>query len=178
MKAADEELEGSYLHYSKEEFRWIRSGKAAGSGMDGTKNGNVKRNEDGHRKAVAKASLLGGECFYTLYPSQSNTNQLPEHRGYFEDLDQYCGLCFKQDENTEPLVSTSAGTGLFDWSLYIIALEKSKVSGCQSLSDKQLTVVSYFFKMCYDICILPKHNVSNNPGFEIILGVFNNTKSV
>ena len=88
MKAVDEGLEGSYLHYSKEEHRWIHSGKAAGSRIDGTKNGIVKRNEDGHRKAAAKASLLDGECFYTLYPSQLNNNQLPDRRGYFEDLDQ------------------------------------------------------------------------------------------
>ena len=171
--AADESFEGSYLHYSSEEFKWIRSGKAV---SDVSKNGIVRRNEEGHRKKAATASLLDGECFYTLYPSQSNTNQIPDRLGYFEDLQQYCGFCFKRTENIEALVSTIEGRGLFDWSTYISALEVANFKGCKTLKDRQLTVVGYFFELCYDICLSPSHNVSNNPGFESILGVFNNAK--
>ena len=174
--AEDEDLEGSYLHYSTEEFRWIRTGKAVGSSE--SKNGIVKRNEDGHRKKAASASLLDGECFYTLYPSCSNTNQLPDKVGHFEDLQQYCGFCFCRKGNTDNLVSTVEGEGLFDWSLYIKCLERTNIRGTNTLQEKQLTVVGYFFELCYDICLSPRHNVSNNPGFESILGVFNNTKTV
>ena len=90
----DQELEGNYLHYSKEEFIWIRPGKALISRMNGMKNSIVKRNEDGHHKAAANASLLDDGCFYTLYLSHLNINQFPNGMGYIEDLDQYCGLCF------------------------------------------------------------------------------------
>ena len=44
------------------------------------------------------------------------------------------------------------------------------------MREKQLVVVGYFFEMCYDICLSPGRNVSNNPGFETILGVFNNDR--
>ena len=40
-------------------------------------NGIVKRNESRYEKKAVAASLLDGVGFYTLYPSQSNTNQLP-----------------------------------------------------------------------------------------------------
>ena len=99
--------------------------------------------------------------------------------GYFEDLTLYCGFSFQQDtsHSYEGLISTVEGKGLLDWSVCINQLENANLRGAKSLKDKQLTVVGYFFEMCYDICLSPRHNVSNNPGFEAILGVFNNTKS-
>ena len=178
IMAKDEALEGSYLHYSNEEFKWIRSGKATGS--DATENGLVKRNEKGHRKKAATASLVDGECFYTLYPSRSNPNQLPNRMGYFEDLILYCGFSFIRSDAAavEGLVSTVEGKGLFDWSVYINQLENANMRGAKTLKEKQLIVVSYFFEMCYDICLSPRHNVSNNPGFESVIGVFNNAKTM
>ena len=74
--AEDAELEGSYLHYLTEEFKWIRIGKAVG--IDESEKIIVKRNEDGHRKKSLSALLLDSECFYTLYPSRSNVSQLPD----------------------------------------------------------------------------------------------------
>ena len=94
--------------------------------------------------------------------------------GHFEDLSQYCGFCFNRSENVEPLISTVPGEALFDWSLYIEQLERADIRGCNTLKEKQLVVVGYFFEMCYDICLSPRHNVSNNPGFESIIGVFDN----
>ena len=65
---------------------------------------------------------------------------------------------------------------LFYWSVYINHLERSKVGGLKTLREKQLTVVGYFFELFYDICLSPSFNTSNNPGFEEILGVFNNAR--
>lgn len=59
-------------------------------GSNEPKHGIVKRNEEGNQKKAATVTLLNGECFYTLYPSESNTNQLPNQMGCFEDLKQYC----------------------------------------------------------------------------------------
>ena len=174
--AEDTALEGSYLHYSTEDLKWVRSVKAVGSNE--SKHGIVKRNEEGHRKKAATATLLDGECFYTLYPSESNTNQLPNRMGCFEDLIQYCGFCFNRSENVDPMISTIEGSCLFDWSMYITSLEKANIRGSSTLKEKQLTVVGYFFELCYDICLSPRANVSNNPGFESILGVFDNAKSL
>ena len=120
------------------------------------------------------ASLVDGECFYTLYPSRSNVNQLPNRRGYFEDLTQYCGFSFHRTKDIEGLTDRNTDTSLFDWDVYIEYLDRSNVGGLRTMTEKQLTVVGYFFEVCYDLCLSPSFNVSNNPGFESIIGVFNN----
>ena len=78
--------------------------------------------------------------------------------------------------NVEGLTTEVEGSNLFDWSVYISHLEKANIRGTKSLREKQLTVVSYFFEICYDICLSPNANVLNNPGFESILVVFDNGK--
>ena len=57
---------------------------------------------------------------------------------------------------------------------FIMHLTRLNIRGANTLREKQLIVVGYFFELCYDICLSPSVNVSNNPGFESILGVFNN----
>ena len=74
MLENDDVLEGSYLHLCNEDTRWIRSGKAIGSDASSPVNGLVLRNKKGHKKKAVSASLVDGECFYTLYPSQANAN--------------------------------------------------------------------------------------------------------
>ena len=60
LPAVDRDLEGSYLHYSDEDYHWIRSGKAVGSDASSPRNGIVFRNETGHiKKAVAKYLVDG-----------------------------------------------------------------------------------------------------------------------
>ena len=56
-------------------------------------------------KNAVLALLVDGECFYTLYPYQSTTKQLPNRLEYFENLVQYCGLSFKQIGNVDDLIS-------------------------------------------------------------------------
>ena len=136
--------------------------------------GIVFRNKMGHSKKAANSSLVDGECFYTIYPAWSNSNHLPNRMGYFDGLTQYCGFSFKPLEDVETLVSMVNGKYLFDWSLSINQLEIANIRGCKTLIEEQLVVVGYFFEMWYDICLSPRHNVSNNPGFETILGVFDN----
>ena len=176
LAATDEQLEGSYLHYHSNECSFIRSGKAVGSNASNPVNGIVKRNDGGHRKKASTSSLVNGECFYTRYPSRQNHNQLPEKLGYFEDLSLYSGFCFKHCENTDRLTSVEVEKCLFDWSLLTNCLTTMNLQGCMTLNEKQLVVVGYFFELCYDICLSPSKNVSNNPGFESMLGVFNNNE--
>ena len=88
----------------------------------------------------------------------------------------YSGFCFNRKKNTDDLTSFEEGNCMFDRSLYINHLTRSKIRGCNTLREKQLVVVGYFFEMCYDICLQTSHNVSNNPVFESILGVFDNRK--
>ena len=159
------------MHYRKE---WIRSGKAVGNDKSSPVNGLARKNEGGHRKKEVSSSLLDGECFYTLYPSRPNKNQFPNKLGCFEDLSLYCGFIFIRNKNVDGLTSTD--NGILDWSMYIWHLDKSNIHGANTLRENQLTVVGYFVEMCYGICLSPRHNVSNNSGFESILGVYDNAK--
>ena len=173
MVATDMRLEGSYLHYNHKDLIWIRSGKAVGSDETSVTNGLMKRNE-AHKMKAASSALFDGECLYTLYPLQNNKSQLHNKVGYFEELSLYCGFSFNRNEGVEGLVLTEYDNGLFDWTVYIRQLEKTNIRGCATLREKQLVIIGYFFKLCYDICLSPRHNVSNNPGFESVIGVFNN----
>ena len=174
IAAIDDLLEGCYLHYWSDGKAFVRSGKAVGSDNSNPGNGIVRRNEKGHKKKAASSSLADGECFYTKFPAQANTNQLPNKCGSFEDLTLYSGFCFNRKTNTDGLTSVEEGEGLFDWSLYVNHLTTANIRGCHTLREKQLVVIGYFFEMCYDICLQTDYNVSNNPGFESILGVFDN----
>ena len=116
-----------------------------GGNSSNPRNGIVFRNESRHIKKSTTALLVDGKCFYILYPSRLNENQLPNRMGHFEDLTQYCGLCFNQSENVDLLVSTVDGQSLFDWSLYIRQLERENIIGCNTLREKQLVDIGYFF---------------------------------
>ena len=77
VAAVNTELEDIYLHYSTKEFQWIQPGNDVCM---------VKRHVYVNQKKALSASLLDGEFFFTLYQSSSNTNQLPNRMGYFEEL--------------------------------------------------------------------------------------------
>lgn len=109
---------------------------------------------------------------------RDNNNQLPNKIGNFEDLTQYCGFCFNRASNVSGLMSTVEGECLLDWSLYTNRLEQTNIRGCSTYREKQLVVIGYLFELCYDICLSPRDNISRNPGFEYILGVFDNRKTV
>ena len=105
LPAVGIDLKGSCLHYSTVDFQLIRSGKVVINALN-PRNDVVLRNKSGHIKKEAISLLVDGECFYTLYPSRLNENQLPNQMEHFENLTQYCGFCFNQSENVDSLVST------------------------------------------------------------------------
>jgi hypothetical protein len=92
--------------------------------------------------------------------------------GYFEDLKLYVGLGFLQKQPEHNKLVMKEG-GLLSWEGAILSkLEKASLSKCNALKDKQLHAVGYLFELCYDLAILPSQNVSQNPGFESLLGIF------
>ena len=80
---------------------------------------------------------------------------------------------FSRDKSLSTLTS---GNTLFDWDNSIEKIRNANIGGCETIREKQLIVLGYFFEMCYDICLAPEQNVSVNPGFEQILGVINTNK--
>ena len=174
IQVNDPKIEGSYLHYYSVDCEWVRSGKAVGSDVSVPHCGLKKRNIE-HEKMARKSRTVDGRGFYTMFPTRDNPNGL-QRVGFFDDMVQYVGLGFEREKNIEGLVSNENDMGLFDWTGVLDKLEATNIRGCETLKEKQLVLVGYLFELCYDLCLSGTSNVSNNPGFESVLGIFNNAK--
>ena len=71
LPATDKTLEGSYLHYSNEELRWIRSGKAVESDSSSPVNGRMYQNEQGHMKKSMSETLLDAFLIHYTHLDQT-----------------------------------------------------------------------------------------------------------
>ena len=174
----DAALEGCYVVHDSVEFNWIRSGKACGSNMSTPRAGLLNRwtGDRGHSMKAKTVTANDTNLFAFSYPSWSNPKILKStRRGYFEDLVLYGGMSFDRDKNTDGLISST--DGIFSWSTDIIEqVEKMNEGSCTTIKEKQLVIVSYFLELCYDICLSPSWNISQNPGFESRLHIFNNAE--
>ena len=86
-------------------------------------------------------------------------------------------MAFDRDGNTEGLTSSTEGSNIFRWSKNVLeGVEQMNEGGCSTLREKQLVIVSYFFELCYEICLSPEHDISENPGFESRLHIFSNSQ--
>jgi len=161
------EQEGCYLYYDSEDGCWIRSGKVIGNSRSFG-----ERNKE-HAKMAREQSMEALKSkFYRTYPSKSATSRGCVRDGYFEDLKLYVGLGFsRRKPDHAKLVAKE--DGLLSWEGAILSkLEKASLSKCNALKDKQLHAVGYLFELGYDLAISPHRNVSQNPGFESLLGIF------
>ena len=110
------------------------------------------------------------------YPTADNPNRLKSAR-YFEDLVQYNGMAFDRDKNTAGLTSSIEGSNILHWSKNVLeGVERMNEGGCNTLREKQLVIVSYFFELCYEMCLSPEDDISENPGFESRLYIFSNAQ--
>jgi hypothetical protein len=159
-------FEGCYLYYDAVSGIFVRSGK-----LNGENRSFLARHNEHWKAAKSKELALK---FNKVYPSctaaepQSSTLQL----GYFEDLQQYCGLGFSRSENIQPLHQTD-GSGIFIWSNEMLErIGAVNFAGAKDLKDKQLHMVGYLCELVYDLALAPCDNVSQSPGFETPLGIF------
>ena len=132
------------MHYFNDGCKFVLSGKAVRSDNSCTLSGIVQRNEGGHKKKSALYSLANGKCFYTLFPSLANSNQLSNKWGNFEDLTLYSGFCFNRKNNTVKLTSVEEGKCIFDWSLYINHLTRTNICGCSTSQKITQQPLNYF----------------------------------
>ena len=66
--------------------------------------------------------------------------------------------------------------GVFHWSQNVkVKLRESNLPGSRNTSDKQLVLIGYFFELGYELMLSPNQDVSENPGFESFLGIYNNS---
>ena len=159
-------LEGSYLYYDLNNEEWIRSGKAVGSNFS-------RRHAEHKAEARLKSAGSDNSKFYNSYPSM--TVDLPNQgvrKGEFENLEMLVGVGFNKLLKGK-LVNDIAQGGIFHFDSDTVAkIDKTNFRGNHRLQAKQLNMLGYLWELAYDLCIAPESNISGNPGFEVLLGVF------
>ena len=106
--------------------------------------------------------------FYQAYPDAEIDQQFLLQRGFFQYLQQYCGLAFERDKH-QALLSNSE-EGILHWDETTLSHLKAKMN--RSLEDAQLDMVSYLFEFVSGLCLGEANNVSQSLGFESFAGTF------
>eukprot|EP00584_Thalassiosira_punctigera_P016300 CAMPEP_0172573614 /NCGR_PEP_ID=MMETSP1067-20121228/136282_1 /TAXON_ID=265564 ORGANISM="Thalassiosira punctigera, Strain Tpunct2005C2" /NCGR_SAMPLE_ID=MMETSP1067 /ASSEMBLY_ACC=CAM_ASM_000444 /LENGTH=273 /DNA_ID=CAMNT_0013366221 /DNA_START=628 /DNA_END=1451 /DNA_ORIENTATION=- len=104
-------LEGCYLYYDIKKHRWIRSGKTSGDGDNACFDGRG----DTHKKNASSKDEMREHPFYVKYPMEGVEN-VGAPRGYFNNLNMYCGMAFDLKSDVTPLCTHGASDSLFVWS--------------------------------------------------------------
>ena len=179
VEVVNPNLEGSYLHYNLIDCAWIRSGKAVGSDQSEPRASMLNRNS-GHIKRSKTSMVSDGNKMYRLYPSRSNPNKRP-FQAHFEDLKQFVGLGFDRDRDFKNMSDSNLPENvldtLFDWDGVLDKVDAMNEGTCTTRREKQLVILGYSFELAYDLCLSPSWNVSENPGFESRLHIFNNSQN-
>lgn len=160
-------LEGCYLHYNHKKCQWIQSGKAVGE----TRSLGIHNKEHANNAKLEKQEHIDKQ-FYHSYPDRTSKHIVEKGRkGFFQDLDEYCGVGFSRSGVQEVNNLTSVEDGILTWTKKIIDYSTDKESGT-IIVDKQLHLVGYLWELGYDLMIPPHCNVSTSSGFETPLGEY------
>jgi hypothetical protein len=87
--------------------------------------------------------------FYQAFPDEKVAHNFAMQRGYFQYLDQYCGLSFDRG-NITALTARNA-EGIFHWGDNTLSIHESKEN--RSLEESKLQMVSYLFEFVSGLCI-------------------------
>ena len=104
-------LEGCYLYFDKQKYKWIRSGKTSGDGKDACFEGCGKK----HKSNSTSKDHMRMHRLYREYPAKGFSN-LGAAEGTFDNLVMYCGMAYNKKGNTEPLRSVGAAKSMYIWS--------------------------------------------------------------
>ena len=88
----------------------------------------------------------------------------------FQDLTAYMGFAFDKNDNDqiEPLITDVNDGGIMRWSKDGIHVARKLPLG-DTLSEKQLHIVSYIFEIVDDLMIEPRMNVSDSGSAEAFM---------
>lgn len=101
-----EVLEGNYLYFDTAKSEWVRSGKACGLNSNF---GIREKQHIGLSKDPSKSTMQ----FCQAYPDEGTDQQCLLQRGFFQYLEQYCGLSFEMGKH-HALLANSEG-GILQW---------------------------------------------------------------
>jgi hypothetical protein len=117
---------------------------------------------------------------YTSYPTRAGAAKWPQldkgiRVGYFEHLKALVALGYKTADGQDVIKT-------FIWS----APTMTALRACKSFDngnvicsfvEKQLKLVDYVIELVYELALAPELDVSENPGFESVLGILGSNDS-
>ena len=103
-----------------------------------------------------------------LYPEKSINSNSTVRKGWFGQLEQYCGICFCRDNDISSLYIEKGG--IFSWdTITMKKLESTDIVGCTSLHEKQLIMIGCCLQLGYSLMISKYENVCSTVGFDVFL---------
>ena len=102
--------------------------------------------------------------FYQAYPDAGIDQQFLLQRGFFQYLQQYCGLAFERGKN-HALLSNSE-EGILHWDDTTLSHLKAKMK--RSLEEAQLDMVSNLFKFVSGLCLGKPIMCRNHLGSKVL----------
>jgi hypothetical protein len=155
--------EGAYLYYDTNRGEFVRSGKVSGRGFG------VRHTE--HARESKKRNKTNS-TFYFEYPSQSIADGR-RTQGKFELLQQYIAAGYDPSSDSAAAADKKYNAGGF---LIIDDDDIKQIDSSQKRTQVKLhkyqAYIAYLMEFGYDLAIRPSLNVSQNPGFESLVGVF------
>ena len=117
--------------------------------------------------------------FYMSFPAKTAEYSDARRRGFFCQLEQYCGLAFVPACALH-IHERDGERALFVWEdKHVQRLKQIRFNGIPDadIISRQLHFVGYLCELAYDLCLAPDMNVSRSPGFETPLGIFGGNNS-
>ena len=153
-------LQGAYLHFDKNDEKWIRSGKVTGRGFD-------MRNKEHMKCANEKYPT---QSFYVRYPAKSSICATSSGKiGFLDNLCQYIALGFEvgNDYVGEKIAQVIDKGGIFLFSeSEKKKIDDSKKAGRNTTMLKRIDMIAYLIELAYDLAISPIDNLLESQGFE------------
>ena len=159
LEDKDDEL-GAYLYQDSDGTGFIRAGSAAVG---------LKKQHSEH-VATSKLKTKNDRLsrFYSLY-SHDELGKVDGQQGTFQELRQIGAVRFTSTNKARVI-------GMFEWDNTILTYLEQKEMHGYSLLEKQYRLVCYFFEKLLDLMLGLDQKISSNPGFESLIGYFNNSE--
>ena len=160
-------MEGCYLYYDNNNDEWIRSGKATGSNFG-------KRHQEHKRGSNLSTVESRKSKFYSSYPSkQVHLADHSSRRGYFEKLEMFVGISCCKLMKGKLTDDFTRQRGIFHFDEETLKhIGRVNFSGNSRVQAKQLHMLGYLWELACDLALAPQSNISGNPGFETVLGIY------
>ena len=162
----EERMQGAYLYYDTNDEKWIRSGKVTGRSF-------LDRHKE-HKKKASQSEATSR--FYLRYPSVTKSNDMSySRRGYFDNIKQCValGLDIDMDKVPNSLTSDVNNGGIFAFTQkQQKRINNLNLRGRPNFKMKAVDMIAYLIELSYDLSISSVDNVSDNPGFESVIGVW------